>query len=64
MPPLMGKLYRKQMCALGGNVARVQLAGEQTHFSTPGAAEPLYKPWISERFEGKPIANGCAGAAG
>ncbi len=64
VPPLMGKLYRKQMCALGGNVARVQLAGEQTHFSTPGAAEPLYKPWISDRFEGKPIANGCAGAAG
>jgi pimeloyl-ACP methyl ester carboxylesterase len=64
VPPVMGKLYREQMCALGGNVARVALAGEQTHFSTPGAAEPLYKPWISDRFNGKPIANGCADAAG
>lgn len=64
VPPLMGKLYREQMCALGGNVARIQLAGEQTHFSTPGAAEPLYKPWVVDRFDGKPIANGCAGAAG
>ena len=58
--PMMGKLYREQMCALGGNVTRVQLAGEQTHFSTPHASEPLYLPWMKDRFDGKPSANGCA----
>ena len=61
--PMMGKLYREQMCALGGNVARVQLAGEQTHFSTPRASEPLYLPWMKDRFDGKPSANGCADSA-
>lgn len=29
------------------------------HFSTPGAAEPFYVPWIADRFAGKPVANGC-----
>jgi hypothetical protein len=37
-PPVMGKLYRDQMRQLGGNVQRVQLPGEQTHFSTPWPA--------------------------
>ena len=60
VPPLMGKLYRNQMCKLAGNVERVQLAGEQTHFSTPGAAAPLYLPWVRERSAGRPAANGCA----
>ncbi len=59
LPPVMGKMYQDQMCKLGGNVGRVQLAGEQTHFSTPGAAAPLYLPWVRERFTGKPLANGC-----
>ena len=59
VPPVMGKLYREQMCALGGNVARVKLAGEQSHFTTPGASEALYLPWIQDRFDGKPAANGC-----
>lgn len=57
--PAMGKLYQGQMCKLGGNVERVQLPGEQTHFSTPGAAEPLYLPWVKQRFAGKPTANAC-----
>jgi pimeloyl-ACP methyl ester carboxylesterase len=57
--PVMGKLYQNQMCKLGGNVERVQLPGEQTHFSTPGAAAPLYLPWAKERFAGKPAANLC-----
>ena len=61
LPPVMGKLYREQMCALGGNVARVQLPGEQTHFSTPGAAMPMYVPWIKDRFAGKSAPDGCAG---
>lgn len=59
VPPVMGKLYQDQMCKLGGNVERVQLAGEQTHFSTPGAAAPLYLPWVKERVAGRPLANGC-----
>ncbi|WP_294534820.1 alpha/beta fold hydrolase [uncultured Rhodoblastus sp.] len=59
VPPVMGKLYQEQMCKLGGNVERVQLPGEQTHFSTPGAAAPLFLPWVKDRFAGKPAANGC-----
>ncbi len=61
VPPVMGKLYRERMCNQGGNVARVQLAGEQTHFSTPAVSQPLYLPWVSDRFAGKPAADGCAG---
>lgn len=59
VPPVMGELYRKQMCGIGGNVTRVQLPGEQTHFSTPGAAEPLFVPWLADRFAGKELADGC-----
>lgn len=61
VPPVMGKIYRENMCQLGGNVARVQLAGEQTHFSTPAASQPLYLPWIEARFAGQPAPNGCSG---
>ena len=61
VPPLMGKLYREQMCALGGNVARIKLPGEQTHFTTPAASEPLYVAWIKDRFDGKPVGDGCLG---
>ena len=60
MPPVMGKLYQDQMCKLGGNVERVQLSGEQTHFSTPGAAAALYLRWVRERLAGMPPANSCA----
>lgn len=63
VPPVMGQLYRDQMCGLGANVTRVQLAGEQTHFTTPTAAKPLYVPWIKDRFAGKPLADGCAGGS-
>lgn len=59
VPPIMGQLYQKKMCALGGNVDRVQLPGEQTHFSTPGAASPFYMPWIKDRIEGKSLNNAC-----
>jgi hypothetical protein len=55
----MGKLYQERMCALGGNITRVKLAGEQTHFSTPSASEPLYVSWIKERVNNAPLANGC-----
>jgi pimeloyl-ACP methyl ester carboxylesterase len=63
VPPVMSKLYREQMCKLGGNVGRVQLAGEQTHFSTPGAAEPLYTAWIIDRLQGKPAPDGCGASS-
>jgi pimeloyl-ACP methyl ester carboxylesterase len=59
VPPFMGKLYYEQMCKLGGNVTRVQLPGAQTHFSTPGSAEPFYVTWVADRFAGKPAPNGC-----
>ncbi len=60
VPPVMGEIYREQMCKLGGNVTRVQLPGQQSHFSTPAAALPLYLPWITDRFAGKTAADGCA----
>jgi hypothetical protein len=59
VPPIMHKLYREQMCKMGGNVARIQLAGEKTHFGTPAAAQPLYLPWIADRLAGKPAPDGC-----
>jgi pimeloyl-ACP methyl ester carboxylesterase len=60
VPPIMGQLYREQMCKAGANVARVQLPGEQTHYSTPPTAEPTYVPWLLDRFAGKPAPDGCA----
>ena len=59
VPPVMGELYQRQMCKLGGIVDRVQLPGEQTHFSTPGSSAPLYMPWIKDRLAGKPPGNKC-----
>lgn len=60
LPPSMGEFYRNKMCAIGGNVARVQLAGDQNHFTTPTVSVPLYLPWIKDRLSGKPAANGCS----
>lgn len=60
VPPVMGELYREQMCKMGANVARVQLAGEITHFGTPAAAQTLYLPWVKDRFAGKPSEDGCS----
>jgi pimeloyl-ACP methyl ester carboxylesterase len=62
MPPAMGKLYQDQMCGLGGNVARVKLSGEQTHFTTPQSAEPLYVAWINDRLKGVAAPDGCRNA--
>ena len=58
-PPIMGQLYQTQKCAIGGNVTRVQLPGDQNHFTTPPVSQPLYVPWVADRFAGKPLANGC-----
>src|SRR5664279_2864231 len=60
VPPVMGALYREQMCKKGANITRLQLAGEQTHFSTPGASQPIYVPWVADRFAGKAMENGCS----
>lgn len=59
MSPVMGALYQKQMCGMGANVTRVQLDGEQNHFTTPPVAQPLFLPWIDDRFAGRPPGNGC-----
>ena len=59
LPPIMGKYYRDQVCAIGGNVARVQLPGDQNHFTTPPVSPPFYLPWIRDRISGKPAVDGC-----
>lgn len=59
IPPPMHKAYQDQICKLGGNVGRMQLPGEQTHFSTPPEAKQYYLPWIKDRIAGKPVVNGC-----
>ena len=60
VPPVMGALYREQMCQKGANVTRVQLPGEQTHYSTPGASQPFFVPWIQDRFADRALENGCS----
>jgi pimeloyl-ACP methyl ester carboxylesterase len=60
VPPAMGAAYRRQMCAMGGNVARTQLPGTQSHFTTPGASQAMYVEWVADRLAGRPAANGCA----
>jgi pimeloyl-ACP methyl ester carboxylesterase len=60
LPPVMGEYYRKRICALGGNVARVQLPGDQNHFTTPPVSVPFYLQWIKDRLAGKTPGNGCA----
>jgi len=59
VPPIMHELYQKQMCSMGGNIERIQLPGEQTHFSTPGVSAPMYLRWVKDRIAGKPLPNGC-----
>lgn len=59
VPPVMHELYQKQMCAMGANVGRIQLPGEQTHFTTPGVSAPMYLNWVKDRIAGKPLENGC-----
>ena len=60
LPPVMGEYYRNKTCALGGNVARIQLPGDQNHFTTPPVSVPFYLPWIKDRLAGKPAPDGCA----
>lgn len=60
VPPIMGELYFKQMCKMGGEVTRVKLPGKQNHFTTPSSAEPFYISWVADRFAEKPIEKVCA----
>jgi hypothetical protein len=55
----MGQLYREQMCRQGANVTRIQLPGEQNHYTTPGMSLSQYVPWIQDRFAGRPAPDGC-----
>jgi hypothetical protein len=59
VPPMMHKLYQDQVCKLGGNVGRMQLPGEQSHFTTPGSSKPFYLAWVKDRIAGKSLANAC-----
>jgi pimeloyl-ACP methyl ester carboxylesterase len=59
VPPIMHELYQKQMCAVGGNIGRIQLPGQQTHFTTPGVSAPMYLEWVKDRIAGKPLTNAC-----
>ena len=59
VPPMMHKLYQEQICKLGGNVGRMQLPGEQSHFTTPGSSKPFYLAWVKDRIAAKPLANAC-----
>jgi pimeloyl-ACP methyl ester carboxylesterase len=59
VPPVMHELYQRQMCTMGANVGRIQLPGEQTHFTTPSVSAPMYLEWVKDRISGKPLANGC-----
>jgi pimeloyl-ACP methyl ester carboxylesterase len=59
VPPEMHKLYFEAACKRGAVISRTELPGNNTHFSTPAAAQPIYVPWILERFAGQPVVNGC-----
>lgn len=59
VPISMGKQYQEQKCTTGAQIQRVKLPGEQTHFSTPAAAEPFFVQWIADRLADKPVTNTC-----
>jgi pimeloyl-ACP methyl ester carboxylesterase len=59
VPPVMHKLYFEAACRQGAVMSRIELPGNNTHFSTPAAAEPFYLAWMDDRFNGKPIRSGC-----
>jgi pimeloyl-ACP methyl ester carboxylesterase len=58
VPPVMSQGYQKAKCAIGGNVQSVLLPGKN-HFTNPPAAQPMFTQWIKDRFDGKPVADGC-----
>ena len=58
VPPVMSQGYQKAKCAIGGNVQSVELPGKN-HFTNPPTAQPMFTQWIKDRFDGKPVPNGC-----
>jgi pimeloyl-ACP methyl ester carboxylesterase len=59
VPPVMHQLYFQAACKQGAVMSRIELPGNNTHFSTPAASEPFYLSWMDDRFNGKPVINGC-----
>jgi pimeloyl-ACP methyl ester carboxylesterase len=59
VPPVMHQLYVEAACKQGAVISRNKLPGNNTHFSTPAASEPFYLQWMDDRFNGKPLINGC-----
>ena len=59
IPPVMHKMYFLAACKQGAVMSRNELPGNNTHFTTPAASQPYYLPWIEDRFNGKPLPNGC-----
>ena len=59
VPPVMHKVYFEAACKQGAVMSRIELPGNNTHFSTPAASQPYWLPWIADRFAGTPVANGC-----
>ena len=47
-------------CALGADVDYRQVAGEHVIAAFTGV--PGFLDWLEQRFEGVPMANGCAGS--
>ena len=47
------------LCVTGGTRCPGCPRGNNTHISTPAASEPFYLKWIEDRFNGKPLPNGC-----
>jgi pimeloyl-ACP methyl ester carboxylesterase len=60
VPPRMHQLYFEAACQQGAVISRIQLPGNNTHFSTPAASEPFYLAWMEDRFHRKPVINGCS----
>ena len=60
VPPVMHQVYAKQACANGAQITRLELIGNNTHFTTPTSSEPIYLPWIADRFAGKAAGNTCS----
>jgi len=59
VPPVMHQLYFEAACKQGAVMSRIELPGNNTHFTTPAASEPFYLAWMDDRFNGKPVRNGC-----
>lgn len=59
LPPWMGEFYRNKVCAIGGNVARIQLLTGQNHFTTPPMSPPYCLPWVRDHLACVPAPDGC-----